>query len=159
MIYPPFFLCLFKKAQLFFIRVFFRETESKEYVYHPINAFHLLKRTAKWIPKIKKIIPGFEFKFNLPQMSDIYVGAVLGLADIHEHYNMNTLDLANGTIKDWNTGKIYNSNSHLTSEELVKIANEAKNILYLDGVVNWLDAALKKAKEENQGSKYCSSIK
>ena len=78
-------------------------------MYHPINAFHLLKRTAKWIPKIKKIIPGFEFKFNLPQVSDIYVGAVLGLADIHEHYNMNTLDLANGTIKDWNTGKIYNS--------------------------------------------------
>ena len=108
---------------------------------------------------MKKIIPGFEFKFNLPQMSDIYVGAVLGLADIHEHYSMNTIDLANGKIKDGNTGKIYESNSPLTSEELVKIANEAKNILYLDGVVNWLNAALKKAKEENQGSKYCSSIK
>merc|ERR1711899_252857 len=30
------------------------ETETYEYVYHPINALHLLKRVAKWIPKIKK---------------------------------------------------------------------------------------------------------
>ena len=51
------------------ISIYFRETETYEYVYHPINALHLLKRVAKWIPKIKKQMPDFKFNFNLPGLT------------------------------------------------------------------------------------------
>ena len=157
-------VCMFwkyflKNQSIFFIH-FYREKETKKYVYHPINAFHLLQRTAIWIPRLTKVIPEFEFKFNLPKISDAYVGAALGLADIHEHYNINTMDLADGRIKDYNSvGKFYESNSPLTSMELIKISEEAKNVLHMDGAVNWLTAALEKAREEEQDSKFISSIK
>ena len=155
--------CCFKKVLKNNIFSFFihSEKESKKYVYHPINAFHLLQRTAIWIPRLTKIIPEFEFKFNLPKISDAYVGAALGLADIHEHYNINTMDLADGKIKDYSSSgsKFYQSNSPLTSMELIKISDEAKNVLHMDGAVNWLSAALEKAREEEQDSKFCSSIK
>ena len=32
----------------------------------------------------------------MPSISDAYVGAALGLADIHEHFNLETNDLAKG---------------------------------------------------------------
>ena len=71
------------------------------------------------------------------------------------------MDLADGKIKDYsNAGsKFYQSNSPLTSMELIKISDEAKNVLHMDGAVNWLSAALEKAREEEQDSKFCSSIK
>lgn len=34
------------------------------YVYHPINAFHMLQRTTKWLPKLKKILPELDFDFR-----------------------------------------------------------------------------------------------
>ena len=74
----------------------FRETETSEYVFHPVNAFHLLKRMSKWIPKIAKLLPEFEVGFKLPSVTDAYVGAAHGLADIHEHFNLDPLDMAKG---------------------------------------------------------------
>ena len=31
---------------------FDEEMETEDYVFHPVNAFHLLKRAAKWFPKV-----------------------------------------------------------------------------------------------------------
>ena len=31
----------------------FSEVESASYVFHPINAYHLIKRMAEWLPKIE----------------------------------------------------------------------------------------------------------
>ena len=42
-------------------------TETEDYVFHPVNAYHLLKRTTKWIPKLTKVIPNLDFEFHLPQ--------------------------------------------------------------------------------------------
>ena len=46
---------------------FDEKTETEEYVFHPVNAYHLLKRTTKWIPKLTKVIPNLDFEFHLPQ--------------------------------------------------------------------------------------------
>ena len=46
---------------------FDEKTETEDYVYHPVNAYHLLKRTTKWIPKLTKVIPNLDFEFHLPQ--------------------------------------------------------------------------------------------
>ena len=161
--------------------IYFRQTETPNYVLHPVNAYHLLKRTAKWIPKLMKNLPNFKFAFNVPSISDAYVGAALGLADIHEHFNLETNDLAKGefekitvysdpnlkipfqnpkgVIKDALNGLTYKSNSPLTSQELLGIASEAKSMTYLEGEVNWLMAALKQAKFEKLSAKAISSIK
>ena len=44
-------------------------------------------------------MPNFKFAFNVPSISDAYVGAALGLADIHEHFNLETNDLAKGEFE------------------------------------------------------------
>ena len=51
------------------------------------------------------------------------------------------------------------SNSPLSSNELLQIASEAKNVLYFDGTVNWVSAALEKAKAEKQDPKVIKQIK
>ena len=48
---------------------FDENTETSEYVKHPINAFHLLQRTSQWIPKLKKAIPNLHFNFSLPTVT------------------------------------------------------------------------------------------
>ena len=46
----------------------FDETQDiEEYVFHPVNAFHLLQRTTKWLPKLTKLIPNLDFEFHLPK--------------------------------------------------------------------------------------------
>ena len=79
--------------------LFYSDSETYKYVFHPINAYQLLKRTAKYIPKLTKTIPDFQFKFPLPSLSDAYAGASLGLADILEYYALDPFDIANGHLK------------------------------------------------------------
>ena len=87
------------------------------------------------------------------------VGASHGIADIHEHFDMNTDDIANGEIKNYMTGKVYYSKTGLSSMEVMDVANQAKSVAYLDGYVNWMTTALKLAKQENQNKKFISTIK
>ena len=43
--------------------------DPAEYVYHPINAFHMLQRTTKWLPKLKKLLPEINFEFRSSNLS------------------------------------------------------------------------------------------
>ena len=111
------------------------------------------------MPKLRKQVTDLKFDVNLPSVSDSYVGASHGLADILEHFNMNTTDVARGEIMDFVTEKVYKAKSPLNSMELMQIANEAKGVGYMDGFVTWMTTALKKAKEEKRDAKYISTIK
>ena len=91
--------------------------------------------------------------------TDTMVGASHGIADIHEHFDMNTDDIANGEIKNYMTGKVYYSKTGLSSMEVMDVANQAKSVAYLDGYVNWMTTALKLAKQEKQNKKFISTIK
>ena len=104
------------------MHLFYSETsETCQYVYHPINAFHLLQRTTKWIPKLTKLIPNLDFKFSLPNSQDANVGAANGIADLQEHYLTNPLELVSGIVKDYESDTLYQANSNLTSQETLVI--------------------------------------
>ena len=138
---------------------YFRHNGSSEYVHHPINVFHMLKRLSHIPPKLQKIIPKTIFNYNYTTLLNDYVRALHGLADLHEYNDVNILQIAKGIIKDETTGKVYSSKSGLNSSDLLKVAQEAKNVNYLDGFVDWLRAALKVAKDEKRTSKHISAIK
>ena len=93
-----------------------------------------------------EVIPNLNFEFHLPSTREAIEGAIHGLADIVEHYDLDAYDLVQGRLTNFITGKIYLSNSNLTSKEILKVANGAKISNYLDGYVNWCEAALKVTK-------------
>ena len=101
------------------------------------------ERLSKWLPKLMKVIPNLNFEFHLPSTREAIEGAIHGLADIVEHYDLDPYDLVQGRVTNFITGEIYHSNSNLTSKEILKVANGAKLANYLDGYVNWCEAALK----------------
>jgi hypothetical protein len=90
-----------------------------------------------------EIIPNLNFEFNLPSASEAIEGAIHGLADIVEHYDFDANAIVQGKVKSFVTGELFHSNSNLTSNEILKVANGAKIANYLDGYVNWCEAALK----------------
>ena len=97
--------------------------------------------------------------YNGRSLLDDYKTALHGIVEIQEHFDLDTNDLARGRIKDFRTGKIYQSNSHLTSNELLEISKEAKNEDYLNNYVDWLNATLEQAIIEKTSSKYISKLR
>ena len=132
--------------------------ESFEYVFNPINALHLLKRLSQWIPRLKLKIPKLKFIYNARSLLDDYKTALHGMVEIQEYFDLDTNELARGRITDFRTGKVYQSNSQLTSNELFEISKEAKNADYLNNYVDWLTATLKQAIIEKSSSKYISKL-
>ena len=138
-----------------------RNQTALEYVFHPVNAFNLLKRTysiSEHINLLISLIPNL--KPNLEYISYYrnnilkdYIRAHHGLADLHEYIGISPNDIANGRLADPNSNVVYKSRSTLTIEDLVKIAEEAKKVKYQEGCVNWLRAALTLCKGENNQAK------
>ena len=58
-----------------------------------------------------------------------------GLADLLEFYDMNPSELVKGQIRNFATNQVYVAKSNLTSNEILKVANAAKNAQYFDGYV------------------------
>ena len=106
------------------------------------------------MPKILPLLPdpGLDFKYNLTSLRDDATYAAHGIADIHEHYAMAPNDLANGSIEDLVAKKVYQANSGLSSEELEIVANQARDVDYIAGYINWLKAIVEKASEEDKPS-------
>ena len=144
------------------VALFFRESVSNEYVFHPINAYHLLKRTSYWLPNIFKLLPNLSnhfARFNMTLLSDEFKRASHGLADLHEYFALKTNDIAKGYLRDETSGNVYLSNSPLNSREVYQIAEEAKKVHYYEGYVNWLDASIKVGKKENQTLEYVKALR
>ena len=127
-----------------------RDEENPNYVFHPINAFHLLERTTyilKWIPKLKMISQDIDFDFDLESLKEDFDRAHHGLADLQEYVDLNPDDIANGIIKDPNDEQIYASKSGLTSMNLLNVASEANAVNYLEGCHQTFHATLNKLYE------------
>ena len=97
--------------------------------------------------------------YNGRSLLDDYKTALYGIVEIQEHFDLDTNELAKGRIKDFRTGKVYQSNSHLTSNELYEISKEAKNADYLNNYVDWLTATLEQAIVEKSSTKYISKLR
>ena len=76
------------------------EENLEEYVYHPINAFNLLKRCAsigKWIPKLNTSIQFFNSKEDSFALEEDFHNSHLGIAAINEYVDIDTNSIAKGT--------------------------------------------------------------
>ena len=139
-------------------KILFREKETSNYVHHPINAFHLIKRLVvldKYRSELSEIIP--HWNFNTKSINHDFQRAFHGMTDLVEIVDLNPNDLAKGLIK--HDGKVFKARSGLSATDLIQIANEAKEVDYLVGYVDWLIAALKKAKKEGKDAKFIKKLK
>ena len=151
--------------QLFIFKfiIDYSHNATSDYVYHPINAFQLLKRTysisihlnelIKEIPKLEPLV------LSLTSLTDDYGRAHHGIADLHEYLDLDPLDLSKGIIVDSLHGTKHHSNSKLSSTDLLYIAIEAKKVHYYEGYVNWISAALKVGKKEGKSAKDLQHLK
>ena len=141
---------------------FSQEENLEEYVYHPINAFNLLKRSAsigKWIPKLNTSIQFFNSKEDSFALEEDLHNSHLGIAAINEYVDIDTNSIAKGMFISDMAGQKFMSNSWLTSSDLLKVADEARKVKYTGGYVEWLISALKMAKLEKSDEKYIKKIK
>ena len=77
----------------------FSELKYPSYVYHPINALHLLKRTSTMMPKLIRKNPKIQFNYNFTELREDYSRAYHGLADINEYFQINLKKFAYGYFK------------------------------------------------------------
>ena len=132
------------------------DEDPKNYVYHPINAFHMLKRCAAWLPVL---LPQDEIiKKVFSHHRETTLGAY-GILDVQEYHNLKIDDVANGLIIDVMTGEKYWSKNNLTFEEILSIANAAFESKYIDTHINWLKKALEVAIQEKKDKDDISAIK
>ena len=106
-------------------------------------------------------MPSLQTKhYNWSNLTNAYLRASRGIADIQEYSNLDAIDLSKGNIKDMiNGGTIYVSKSGLDVIEILDIANEAKNAKYLDAYVEWLVIALRRSKKDKENSKFIRKIR
>ena len=112
-----------------------------------------MERLSKIIPELSSITLNTEF------LHKDLTRAYHGLADLHEYVNLDTHDLSKGIIKDLSKNTFYKAKSKLSINDLLQTAIEARMVGYYEGNVNWLEAALSKAKKENKPNKMITDIK
>ena len=140
------------------LSIFCSNEETDQYVYHPVNAYNLLKRISTWVPKLKMIPMKIREKMKIAALSKEQIRICEGIADILEFYDSNPVDIANGIIRDEKSGKIYKARSKLNSMDTFLISNEAKDMSYYDGHIKWLHIVLQRAKEEKKHWQFISRI-
>ena len=139
-----------------------RNTVDEDYVHHPVNSVNLLKRLAsisQWVPKLNIKIQLLNSANDSFLLQEDYQNALFGLADLREFVNINTLKLAKGIIHNHITGEKFFASSGLSSSDLMKIASEARKSNYLEGYVDWLKTALKRAQQEGKNVDFISKIR
>ena len=112
-----------------------RFDDPLEYASHPINAFHLLKRTSKLWPEMYENITSeslenlFEEHIaHFPEEDDYKYGACVGMVNIELYYSLSGttfLEIAKGRVRNPSNGKIYQARHTLTSNDFILIADAA----------------------------------
>ena len=65
-------------------------------MYNPINAYNLIKRTQVWFSQLKRHFQKLDIAVR-PKITDAHTGAAIGLSDIQEFYNIDPMDIIQGT--------------------------------------------------------------
>ena len=136
---------------------YFSDSVNYNYVNHPINCYVFLKRVAKYLPTLLKMLPNQELTKYLPHLKESYLAALYGLADIQEYYDLEPLQMANGLVQFRN--QLFKSNFSLSIEDMVLIADAAKEENNLDGEVKWLTAAKLRSNRERRNPKSIKNLK
>lgn len=139
--------------------IFFSETqETFEYVFHPINAYNLIKRTTKWYSKLNKAWPNFVYPLH-PNLLDAKIGSAHGISAIREFYDLNPAEIVKGQLKDHLTGKIFQARSNLTLTDVLHIAEAAKEGEFYESCVLWHQLAVELATNKKPMKKLLKKAK
>ena len=124
---------------------------SEEYVYHPINAYNLIKRVSKYLPKLTNN----EFiKTALADSDYIKYQIGIGMYNLMEYYAMTPMNLMKGIL--FQTPKsieMYKSEAGLSLKDLQIIQNIAKEDENYDVQITILNSILALEKNNTKISK------
>uniref|UniRef100_H2ZF13 procollagen-proline 4-dioxygenase n=1 Tax=Ciona savignyi TaxID=51511 RepID=H2ZF13_CIOSA len=119
---------------------------KEEYIIHPINQYHLIKRFATQWTEVNQLLDRFNrtaiknAAHLFPKEEDIK-GSAEGILRIQETYNLNTSDIAKGNI----SGK-----KDLTTDECYHIGKAAFNGGLYDRCTQWMQFSLQRFEEGTQ---------
>ena len=134
--------------QPYFQEIDYQENDvTEDYLLHPINAFHLIQRCAKWYPKLFQPNSEYFHIFEHPKL--ILEQSVFGLVDLQVFHDFGIRKLVQGIIKDPVTNQEFNSMKKLTFAEVLECAKGAKSSEYYHMHVKWLEMAVTMVPEEN----------
>ena len=113
---------------------------TEDYLLHPINAFHLIQRCAKWYPKLFQQNSEYFHIFEHPKL--ILEQSAFGLVDLQVFHDFDIGKLVNGIIEDPLTKQQFISMKQLNFAEVLECAKAAKSSDYYHMHVKWLEMAL-----------------
>ena len=120
-------------------------------MYHPINAFNLVKRVVKYLTKISNNEYIQKTFASSPEgVNFIFVQLANGIYNLEENYNMTPTDLVNGIIRDSATSKIYKSAKGLELEDILYVQDVANIIKNYDKQISWLEVATNLNQSDNR---------
>ena len=136
-------------------------SEAVSFISHPINSYHLLQRSAylwpKYIQITKKFFSSLPKKIskrltNIPKQlskiqfateTDFTDGAINGLFNLQNYYELRSEDVAEGKILE--SDRESERRTEISSEQCVVIAEQAGRRRQLHLAVDWLLTALQRA--------------
>ena len=142
------------------------QTDVISFISHPINSYHLLQRSAQLWPKYilmtkkffsslpKKVskrltnIPKQLSKIQFATETDFTDGAINGLFNLQNYYELRSDDIAEGNILE--SDRQSDRRVQISSEQCVFIAEQAGRLKQLHLAVDWLQTALQRAGGDNQ---------
>ena len=133
------------------ISIFSLHNVTEEYVYHPINAFNLVKRTTKFLPKV---LNNTHIQTSFSFTNHIMLQLANAIYNLEEYYAITPKDLVNGIIRDSETSKIYKSSKKLELDDVLYIQDVAHLYWNYDKQISWLEIALKLAKSKKDSIRY-----
>ena len=121
------------------------ESIFKSDILHPIDAYNLLKRTARTWPRILEALKMDKsnvdlglFKKQLPNWENSRVASALGILNIHKYYQLKPKDLIEGRVTDNYNNVTYISATRLNvgdAKLLAEVAQDQKDII---AALEWL---------------------
>ena len=139
------------------------QTDVISFISHPINSYHLLQRSAQLWPKYilmtkkffsslpKKVskrltnIPKHLSKIQFATETDFTDGAINGLFNLQNYYELQSDDIAEGNILESDRERGSDPRVEISSDECVFIAEQAGRRKQLHLAVGWLQTALQRA--------------
>ena len=112
----------------------------EDYLLHPINAFHLIQRCAKWYPKLFQ--PNSEYFHIFEHPNLLLEQSAYGLVDLQVFHDFDIGKLVEGIIEDPVTNQEFISMKKLNLAEVLECAKAAKSSEYYHMHVKWLEMAL-----------------
>ena len=120
--------------------IFSLHNVSEEYVYHPINAYNLIKRVTKYLPKVTNN----EFiKTALADTDYIMYQIGIGMYNLMEYYAIPPMNLIKGiVIQTPKSNEMYKSEAGLSLKDMQIIQNIAKEDENYDVQITILNSIL-----------------